>query len=239
MQPATTTKASIALLCYFTIATAFTAPGPEMTTGFSLRPMPFSGDTIVPRKKPSYKSYDNDKNEYHIGDINIALKELDRAIINLNNNIKVEMPDIQREIKAALAEVNKIDFDVINREIRASIEKVDWKQIKAEINDALKEVKVDLDETDKKEINEAIGKAKLGIEKAKKNLTKLKEFTDSLEKDQLINKKKGYKIELKGADMYINGVKQPNEVSNKYRKYFKEKDYTISSDGEEISSIKE
>jgi hypothetical protein len=89
----------------------------------------------------------------------------------------------------------------------------------------------------KRSVNEGLAKARTGIEKAKKELSLLKEFTETLEKDGLINKKKGYRIEIKKGELYINGTKQSKEVNDKYRKYFKDEDYTISSDGDDISSL--
>jgi hypothetical protein len=74
--------------------------------------------------------------------------------------------------------------------------------------------------------------ARTGLEKAKKEITLLKEFTSELEKDGLVDRKKGYTIEIKSGEMYINGVKQSKEVNDKYRKYFKDEDYTIKSDAE-------
>jgi hypothetical protein len=58
-----------------------------------------------------------------------------------------------------------------------------------------------------------------------------------LRKDGLISKKKGYKIEIKDGEMFINGTKQSKEVNEKYKKYFRDGDYTLRSDGDDISSI--
>ena len=50
-------------------------------------------------------------------------------------------------------------------------------------------------------------------------MLQLKEFTDALAADGLIDKKKGYTIEWKNGDLYINDKVQPKSVSDKYRKY--------------------
>ena len=65
----------------------------------------------------------------------------------------------------------------------------------------------------------------------------MKEFTEGLEKDGLINRKKGFTLEIKNGELYINGTKQSKEVNDKYHKYFKDEDYSIKSDGDSISSI--
>ncbi len=69
------------------------------------------------------------------------------------------------------------------------------------------------------QINDAMNKAKADIEKAKQSLQKMKDFTDALAADNLIDKKKGYTTEWKNGDLYINGTQQSKSISDKYRKY--------------------
>jgi hypothetical protein len=45
----------------------------------------------------------------------------------------------------------------------------------------------------------------------------MKEFTSELEKDGLIDRKKDYEIEWRKGNLYINGVQQSQEVTNKYK----------------------
>ena len=60
----------------------------------------------------------------------------------------------------------------------------------------------------------------------------LKDFTDQLQKDGLIDKKKGYSIEWKnGGELYINGKKQPKEISDKYKKYYKKDGWRLEMNG--------
>ncbi len=70
-----------------------------------------------------------------------------------------------------------------------------------------------------KQIDDAMNNAKEGIEKAKQQLQQMKDFTDALAADGLIDKKKGYTIEWKNGNLYINGTQQPKNISDKYRKY--------------------
>jgi Fe2+ transport system protein B len=210
-------------------------------------------DTSLPRKNNHYKK------EYKVGDLDRAMKELDRAMIDMNKNIKIDFSKMDKELKAAMEEVKNVDFEKIGREVRESMKKIDWDKTKAEINKAMREAEVQMSKVDKEEIEKEITKAKIsshidlselkrnvekslegaktGIEKARKELGLMKEFTDTLEKDGLINKKKGYKLEIKNGEFYINGTKQSKEVNDKYRKYFKDEDYSISSDGSDVSSI--
>ncbi len=215
-------------------------------------------DTTPSRKK--------DKKEYRVGDLDKAMKELDVAMADMDKNMKLDFSKMDREIKAAMEEIKKVDFEKIGREVESELKKVNWDEARTEIKKALREAELSINEVDmkeikkeiekakaevskekitanidmkkiKEEVNKGIAGAKVGIEKARKEISLLKEFTESLEKDGLINRKKGYKIEIKDNQMYINGTKQSKEVNEKYRKYFGGENYSIRSDGEEISGI--
>ena len=218
-------------------------------------------DTTPVRKKLSGKERD-----YKIGDLDEAMRELDRVMVDMNTKVKIDFSKMDKEMKLAMDELKKVDFDKISHEVAASLKKVDWDQTKIEVEKAMREVDTKMKEIDMKQIKKEIERAqesveaakisshidmnkikesvekglegaRVGLEKAKKELSLLKEFTETLEKDGLISKKKGYKIEIKDGEMYINGTKQSKEVNEKYKKYFKEEDYTIRSDGDKISSI--
>lgn len=231
--------------------------------GSALPVKPFSinyqDDTTIRHKK--------EHKEYRVGDLDQALKDLDKATIDIDKNMKLDFGKMEKEIKTAMDEVKKIDFDKIGNEVALELKKMDWSKTRAEIDKAMREVEIRMKEVDKqkiqaeiqkakasinaeklrepidvdkikKHVEEGLAQAKKGIEKAKKEIAQLKEFTEGLESDGLINRKKGYKIEIRDGEMYINGTKQSKEVNDKYRKYFKdEKNYTIRSDGDEVSHI--
>ena len=234
------------------------------TTGSTLPIKPYliryDEDTTIPRKKP------NDKKEYKTGDLDRAMKELDKAMLDIDKNRKIDFSKMDKELKLAIEEIKKIDFEKIGRDVAASLKEVNWEKARVEVDKALREAEIKIKEVDmkkiekeiarvkeevnaqkiissidmekiKRSVDEGLSKARTGIEKAKKELTLLKEFADTLEKDGLINKKKGYKIEIKSGELYINGTKQSKEVTDTYRKYFKEEDFSIRSDGDDISSI--
>jgi hypothetical protein len=244
------------------LALAFITLSSWKTGGSALPVKPFSlnsqADTTPSRKK--------DRKEYKIGDLDQAMKELDRAMVDMDKNMKIDMSKMDREIKAAMEEIKKIDFDKIGHEVEAELRKVNWDEANLEIKKAMREAQKEINEIDMKEIKKEIEKAqkevskekisahidmqkiresvnkglagaRIGIEKAKKEISQLKEFTESLEKDGLINRKKGYKVEIKDNEMYINGTKQSKEVNEKYKKYFKEDNFVLRNDGEEISSL--
>jgi hypothetical protein len=89
----------------------------------------------------------------------------------------------------------------------------------------------------RQQVEEGMRKAKAGMEKAREEIKNLQEFTDELEKDGLINKKKGYKIQVKDGELYINGANQSKETSDKYRKYYRKENFTINTDGDSIITL--
>ncbi len=204
--------------------------------------------------------------DYHADELDNVMKGLDKAMIDLDKNLNIDVAKMNMELKLAMEEVKKIDFAKINQQVQASIQKIDWEKTKNEVAKAMHNAEIKLKEVDmkkieadiarakeklnkekivahidmnniRKEVSESLAKAKTGIEKAKKELTELKAFTNSLEKDGLIDKKKGYKIEVKDKKLFINGKEQPKEVNEKYSKYLDKEDFSISSEGESIAQI--
>lgn len=196
--------------------------------------------------------------DYKQEDLDKAMKELDRAMIDLDKKLKIDFSKMDREIKLAMEQIKTVDAEKIAREVQASLKNIDWEKTSAEINRALKEVQVKFKEVDMKEINrelkkvneelkaqnfsinmdkirdhvtEGLAQAKIGIKKAKEELAELKTLTDELEKDGLIDKKKGYRIEIKNKKLIINGKEQSQQVNEKYKKYLNKDDFSISSDG--------
>lgn len=203
-----------------------------------------TGDTTQP------KQHDNDKDEPGVTGMDDAMKELDIQMQLLNQQLKNLHVEISKEVTDA---ISKIDMEKINKEIAEEIEKIDIDKIKIEVDNSLKEAqeqikKIDMDKIKmqmedikqqfnngefKKQIEDAMQGAKRSIEKAKQQLKEMKDFTDELEKDGLINKKKGCSIEWKnGGELYINGKKQPKEISDKYKKYYKKDNWKIQMNGE-------
>lgn len=217
------------------------------------------GDTT---KSAKHRSHGD---AYRMKELDDAMHELDIQMdqlkIELNN---IDNEKIAREVKEALA---KVDFSKISEEVTASLEKVDWdkinRQVEQSLRDAreqLKQVRLDEIQTrlqdvqakldsesfkiniDSKKINEEIRKgmqeARAGLDKAKEKMQQLRAFTDELEKDGLIDKKKGYRIELNDGELYINGQKQTKAITEKYRKYYDgKKHFTINNEGDSTFSF--
>lgn len=205
-------------------------------------------------------------NDITAGELDRAMKELDRAGVEMDKTLKLDFSKMEKEIKESMAEVNKIDYNEIAREVSNALQKVDWNVIHKEVARALQNIDIRISEKDKEEMKKEMLKAKkeieaakinskidmshmkesiekgmaaarAGIEKAKKEIAQYREFLNELDKDGLINKNKAYKVEVKSGELFINGVKQSKEVNDKYRKYFKEEDFSIRNDGESSSKI--
>jgi len=85
----------------------------------------------------------------------------------------------------------------------------------------------------KMQIQDVMKGAKESMERAKQELKDMQEFTDRLEKEGLIDKRRGYSVEWKKeGDLYINGKKQPKEISDKYSRYYKKDGYKIEMSGD-------
>jgi len=208
-----------------------------------------TGDTTEP------KQHHYDKDEFRMKDLDDAMKELDIEMRKLTSDLKDLSIDISKEVTDA---ISKIDFDDIDRNIKDAIKEIDLDKIKIDVNKSINEVqeqiqKIDMDKIKiemrdlqnklnsdviKKQIDEAMKNAKEGIEKAKGELKQLKEFTDELQKDGLIDKKKHYSIEWKnGGELYINGKKQPKEISGKYKRFYKKDGFKIEMNNDDHRDV--
>jgi len=179
-------------------------------------------------------------------DIEASLKSVDMAKI---------MEDVNRSLKA-------VDMDKLMADVTSSLNDIDWGEKNEEIEKALKEAKKEIEKAkleirdiDRDKIEKELDKARLeieksrteidkidltkimsevreGIDKAKEELKLTKEMFNEMEKDGLINSKEGFTIEYKNKDLYIDGKKQSEKTTDKYRKYFKQDHLTIRIDKE-------
>ena len=179
-------------------------------------------------------------------DIEASLKSVDMAKI---------MEDVNRSLKA-------VDMDKLMADVTSSLNDIDWGEKNEEIEKALKEAKKEIEKAkleirdiDRGKIEKELDKAKLeieksrteidkidltkimsevreGIDKAKEELKLTKEMFNEMEKDGLINSKEGFTIEYKNKDLYIDGKKQSEKTTDKYRKYFKQDHFKIRIDKE-------
>jgi len=188
-----------------------------------------------------------------------TLERLDMGRLLKEVNQSIASIDMTKIMKDATDAVKSIDFEKIMQDVKSSLDNID---IDLEVEKALKDAKlemekakVELSKIDSKAIEKELAEARLEIEKSKKELAKmdfskimdeakagiskakaeLKEtralFTE-MEKDGLIDTKKGFKLEYKDKELYIDGKKQSADVTNKYRHYFKEDHFKITIEKE-------
>ena len=161
----------------------------------------------------------------------------------------IDFNKMQQEINASIAAIN---FDEINQNIEQAMKKIDWDKMKVEVNVAMDKAKAEMAKVDmqkvkadlekakaemkseqfkqkidlsgmQKEVEKSMEKAKKEIEKAKIEIANYRGFVTALEKDGLVKAGEPYKIELKDNVLYINGVKQSQATTDKYRKYYQDK----------------
>ena len=173
-----------------------------------------------------------------------AMKSLDKNMANLD----VHMKDLNLNFDMQMEALSKINFDEIQKQTEASLKAIDWNKMQQDINISVQNAqqaiaKIDFSKMQNemkdlqekfqsdefksqlnseklhKQIDDAMSSAKEGIEKAKEKLQLMKDFTNELAADGLIDKKKGYTIEWKNGNLYIDDKEQPKNISDKYRKY--------------------
>jgi len=161
----------------------------------------------------------------------------------------IDFNKLQVEINNSIA---KINLEEINKSIDSSMKNIDWDKMKIEVDKAMDMAKVEMAKVDTKQIKESLEKAKAELkkeqlnqkidlsnlqieveksmakarkemEKAKIDIANYKNFVAALQKDGLIKVGEPYKIELKDDVLYINGVKQSKQTTEKYRKYYQGK----------------
>jgi uncharacterized protein (DUF3084 family) len=154
--------------------------------------------------------------------------------------------DTEKILADVRKELQQINYDKISVETKAELEKaskeveeamtelkkVDMAKIKAEIEQAKLEVEKSRHEFEKVDMKKVMQDAQEGINKAKEELKQLKQMFTEMESEGLISSKQGFKIEYKEKNLYINGVKQPERITGKYQKYFKDEHFEITIDKE-------
>lgn len=193
--------------------------------------------------------------------VNDELKKMDFSKIqkNIEASLNVDMDKIRKDVELAL---KSIDMDKIMAEVSASVKNltVDYKpeeiektlteakqeiekaklelkdinkdDIKKEIENAKKEIEKTKLEISKIDIDKILAEARAGIDKAKEELKLTKDMFNEMEKDGLINPKKGFTVEYKNKELFIDGKKQSEKTTDKYRKYFKQDHFKMTIEKE-------
>jgi hypothetical protein len=193
--------------------------------------------------------------------LDTEMKNLDQQMKKLDEEMKkMQVTLSQQQIEL---ELKQVDAEKISNEVEESVKNINWEQISkdieknaanldkqkiAEIKNQIEKARMQLD---KQKMNMHINIPKIDIEKirltteksmknarksmerAKEEMKKMRDFTNALQKDGLIDKSKKYKVQVKDGELYINDQKQPKEVSEKYKKYYRSDNFTIEmNDGD-------
>lgn len=179
-------------------------------------------------------------------DIEVSLKSVDMAKImeDVNRSLKaVDMDKLLADVTSSLNDINWGDkneeIEKALKEAKKEIEKakleirdIDRDKIEKELDKARLEIEKSRTEINKIDLTKIMSEAREGIDKAKEELKLTKEMFSEMEKDGLINSKEGFTIEFKNKDLYIDGKKQSDKTTDKYRKYFKQDHFKIRIDKE-------
>jgi len=171
-------------------------------------------------------------------DVNRQVKEnLKNANVHPNVNINIDTNNIQESIRmgmdAARAAIKDVAIPAAQMGIESARAAMNSQEFKDAMEKARQETAKAMKES-KKQMQLAMATAKAEMKKQRIAETKYredmvhakadgqyKEMIDKMAADKLIDAKKGFKIEKKEGNLYINDVKQTAEVADKYKTYLK------------------
>ncbi len=202
---------------------------------------------------------DLDKTLLQVG---TELKNIDFTSIQKDVEKALKDVDMQKIMREAELSIHSIDLDKIMADVKSSLKDIDWDKKSVEVGEAMREAKKEiekahheinhidkdviekaLEETRKElektkleikkiDMDKIMAEAREGIGNAKEELRQIKAMFAEMEKDGLIDRKAGFSVEYKDKDLYINGKKQPENVTDKYRKYFKDEHFKMNIEKE-------
>ena len=186
-----------------------------------LKKMDFS--TIQKDIEASLKDVDMDKIRR---DVEFALKSID--VDKIMAEVSASVKNLTVEYKGAGIEKALAEAKEEVEKAKLELKEIDKDVIKKEIDNAKKEIEKSKLEISKIDIDKILGEARAGIDKAKEELKLTKVMFTEMEKDGLINPKKGFTVEYKNRELFIDGKKQSEKTADKYRKYFKQDHFKMT-----------
>ncbi len=142
----------------------------------------------------------------------------------INKDIETAMAGIdklkmERELSCAMESVKNIDPEQLKQAINAALKDIRLNQLKGQLEAAGRDLKIQ-----QQQLNAEMRQIKPGIPdeliKTRGQLQQLKDAYQEMERDGLIDKGPGNRIQFINGELYINGAKQSPETSEKYRHYF-------------------
>ncbi len=182
-------------------------------------------------------------------DVTLSLKEIniDKIMAEVSESLKginwegheaetkEALQEAKEEVEKARQELKSVDMPAIKMELekaREEIKKINTEEIRKELQNARLEIERTKDELSKIDMKKIMAEATESIAEAKMELKQIKAMFNEMERDGLIHAKDGFTIEFKDKDLYINGVKQKESVTDKYRKYTDDEHFKITIEKE-------
>ncbi len=197
---------------------------------YSFRQKSARPDEFTHKYKRNWTDRHNDQLSRQLAKFDIDMQNIDEQMsqIDLSQQQK-KISEAMKEFNVAkiskqmeLAQTAIADADIqqqINIEVNLKQIRKNLELVKRKPDDQKFEIQIDSKKMNA-EVKTALDLAKRSITHTKEEHKKVKEFSDELEKDHLINKTEGYKVELRNGELYINGQKQTAEITDKYRRYY-------------------
>ncbi|WP_343667798.1 M56 family metallopeptidase [Chitinophaga sp.] len=157
--------------------------------------------------------------------------------VNVNTNVNIDTNDIQESIRIGLDAARSAIKDVAIPAAKMGIESARAAMNSQEFKEAMEKGRQEAAKAMKESREQmALAMATAKAEMKKKHIAEskyredavhakadgqYKEMIDKMAADKLIDASKGYTIQKKDGDLYINDVKQSAEVADKYKSYLK------------------
>lgn len=164
-------------------------------------------------------------------------KQLKEAMISLEEDLKSQ--EKNSDLSESKKKEIKKDLEQAREEIKEELEKlrkelkeqkiVTQKEIQQGLNDAKKEMEKAKQEMKENsfDMKKEIEKARVEVDNAKKEVLGYQEMVYDMEEEGLLSTKQDYTIEHKNGIISINGKPLNESSTNKYKKYFRNKDMKI------------
>jgi chromosome segregation ATPase len=176
-----------------------------------------------------------------------ALDKFDKASIQAEFD-KVNWDKMRLDLKKQLNEINTdIDFEKIRKEVDKAgkdamrdLERAK-KEGKLEMKANMEKMKADMKRQqsqlsdEKGKIRIEMNKAHEQLETAREELKEYKAMTQEMEKDGLIKQDGDYTIDYRDGRLFINGEKQSDKITEKFKKYFNKSEVKVRKQGEKLN----
>lgn len=168
---------------------------------------------------------------------NVKMNTRSNINVNPNVHVNIDTSNIQASIRMGLDAARSAIKDVAIPAAKMGMESARAAMNSQEFKDAMEKGRQEAAKAmqeSKKQMQLAMASAKAEMQKQRFAEKKMhedmahakadgqyREMIDKMAADKLIDADKGYKIEKKGGNLYINDVKQSSEVADKYKTYLK------------------